>query len=70
MMFNIRLGACLLLAASIAPVLGVSPTDEYRDADEAQSSYLSNHNMDPNIVNSPGFGILWQKAYAGEKVRP
>jgi len=35
----------LLLLALPSFVFGVAPTDEYRDADEAQSSYLSNHNM-------------------------
>ncbi|KAF3924542.1 hypothetical protein ABW21_db0206237 [Orbilia brochopaga] len=60
-----------LLASCLAPSLvnaGGAPTDSYRDADEMQSSYLDNHNMDPNIVNSPVFGMLWSKTYrSGEK---
>lgn len=41
-------------------VIGVAPTDEYRDADQAQSGYLPDHNMDPAVVDSSTFGQLWK----------
>lgn len=41
----------------------VAPTDEYRDADQSQSGYLPNHNMDPNVVGSSIFGELWRKSF-------
>lgn len=56
----------VLLASCLLPSLanaGGAPTDSYRDADEMQSSYLDNHNMDPNIVGSAAFGMLWSKQY-------
>ncbi|KAL8748281.1 MAG: hypothetical protein Q9184_007435, partial [Pyrenodesmia sp. 2 TL-2023] len=39
------------------------PTDEVSDADLPQSGYLPNHNMQPSIVGSSSFGILWSKTY-------
>ncbi|PSS14960.1 hypothetical protein M430DRAFT_51625 [Amorphotheca resinae ATCC 22711] len=53
----------VLTALCISQTLGVAPTDEYRDADVEQSGYLPNHNMDPAIVDSATFGLLW-KFYA------
>lgn len=51
-------------------VTGQSPTDEYRDADPAQSGYLPNHNVDPAIVDGPSFGQLWKISFnAQEQVR-
>ena len=47
-------------AAFVSQVLGAAPTDSYTDADPMQSGYLRNHIMDPNIVDSPTFGILWK----------
>jgi len=44
----------------IPSVFCADPTDEYRDADQLQSGYLTNHNMDPTIVNSASFGQLWR----------
>lgn len=41
-------------------VAAVAPTDEYTDADPAQSGYLPNHNMDPAVVDSSQFGQLWK----------
>lgn len=38
----------------------LAPTDEIQDCDGPQSGYLDNHNLSPDIVNDPGFGILWQ----------
>jgi len=47
----------LLLALSMFASLCVgAPTDSARDADQAQSGYLDNHNMDPAIVQGPTFG--------------
>ncbi|KAL8688550.1 MAG: hypothetical protein Q9218_005568, partial [Villophora microphyllina] len=52
------------LAAVIVPqVLAVGPTDSYTDADPAQSGYLPNHNMDPAVVDSSEFGLLWSTKY-------
>jgi hypothetical protein len=54
------LAATLLRAIAVA---AVDSTDEFRDADPQQSSYLPNHNMDPAIVNSPQFGQLWKVSF-------
>ncbi|KAL8661300.1 MAG: hypothetical protein Q9202_005725 [Teloschistes flavicans] len=52
------------LAAVIVPqVLAVGPTDSYTDADPGQSGYLPNHNMDPAVVDSSEFGLLWSTKY-------
>ena len=49
------------LAATLVPqVIASDPTDSYSDADPAQSGYLPNHNMDPNVVASAEFGQLWK----------
>ncbi|KAI4221049.1 MAG: hypothetical protein L6R36_007177, partial [Xanthoria steineri] len=40
-----------------------APTDEVTDADLPQSGYLPDHNMQPSIVGSSSFGILWTKTY-------
>lgn len=29
----------------------------------AQSGYLANHNMNPDVVGSPSFGVLWSKVF-------
>ncbi|EPE25666.1 hypothetical protein GLAREA_01578 [Glarea lozoyensis ATCC 20868] len=42
-------------------------TDEIQDADPAQSGYLSNHNLDPAVVKSSSFGILWKNTYAAKE---
>lgn len=44
-------------------VHSLAPTDEVSDADLPQSGYLPNHNMQPSIVGSTSFGILWTKTY-------
>lgn len=49
-----------LLAGLIPLVASSAPTDEYSDADPAQSGYLPNHNMDPAVVDSAQFGQLWK----------
>lgn len=65
-------GFASLAAAFITftTVAAVAPTDEYTDADLAQSGYLPNHNMDPAVVDSSQFGQLWKVPFnAKEQVR-
>jgi hypothetical protein len=61
------LTACLVAASCIHGVAGVSPTDEYRDADQTQSGYLPNHNMDPVIVDSSTFCLLWNVTFNNQE---
>ncbi|KAK3330104.1 WSC domain-containing protein [Apodospora peruviana] len=59
-----------LLAAVLWPgalVSSYASTDSTQDADPSQSGYLPNHNMDPNVVGSPSFGILWQQTMPNDK---
>ncbi|KAG4032100.1 hypothetical protein MFRU_007g00140 [Monilinia fructicola] len=60
-----HLNITLLTAGMLLNVLvqSLSSTDEYRDADPQQTGYLSNHNMDPGIVDSSSFGQLWKVAF-------
>jgi hypothetical protein len=54
---------------NIPTVAAVAPTDEYTDADPAQSGYLPNHNMDPAVVDARNLGIVedtFQCARAGK----
>lgn len=44
-------------------VHSLASTDEVSDADLPQSGYLPNHNMQPSIVGSSSFGILWSNIY-------
>lgn len=44
-------------------VRSLATTDEVSDADLPQSGYLPNHNMQPSIVGSSSFGILWTKSF-------
>ena len=44
-------------------VHSLAATDSISDADPAQSGYLPNHNMNPAIVGSTSFGILWTNTY-------
>ena len=53
----------ILLFRALSAVFGLGDTDSISDADPAQSGYLPNHNMDPTVVNSSAFGILWQKSF-------
>ena len=56
--------------ALVSPAFASAPTDSYTDADLAQSGYLPNHNMDPAVVDSAQFGLLWKVAFnALEQVR-
>lgn len=41
----------------------LAPTDSVAYMDPGQSGYLPNHNMDPSVVSSPEFGILWKNTY-------
>jgi iron transport multicopper oxidase len=59
---------------TVAVLLALAPsflygayTDETQDADAAQSGYLPNHNMDPAIVGSASFGILWKNTYSNKE---
>ena len=55
----------LLLCLGCVPWLvhSLASTDEVSDADPPQSGYLPNHNMQPSIVGSSSFGILWTKTF-------
>jgi hypothetical protein len=61
----------LTLAFDILP-LGpyLASTDSISDADLAQSGYLPNHNINPAVINSTLFKILWIQTFnASEVVR-
>jgi len=59
----------LALIHSILPLaLCLAPTDSISDADPAQSGYLPNHNMDPAVVSSSAFKILWNHTYNSNEV--
>lgn len=63
-------GSLLLLLQALSCFLGVhglAATDTTSDADPPQSGYLPNHNMNPDIVNSPIFGILWKNQYGSKE---
>ncbi|KAK4984994.1 hypothetical protein LTR50_006268 [Elasticomyces elasticus] len=44
-------------------MISFHPRHEYRDADARQSSYSENHNMDPAVVDSAQFGLLWKTPF-------
>lgn len=51
----------IALAVALLPqVCCFASTDSPSDADPAQSGYLPNHNMDPAVVDSAEFGLLWK----------
>ena len=51
----------MVSAVALLPrVSGFASTDSPSDADPAQSGYLPNHNMDPAVVDSAEFGLLWK----------
>ena len=54
-----------LLPWSCIPSLvqSLASTDSISDADPAQSGYLPDHNMDPAVIDSTTFGILWRNTY-------
>ncbi|KAJ9158479.1 WSC-domain-containing protein [Coniochaeta hoffmannii] len=63
-----RILGALATALWPAVVLSYASTDSIQDADLAQSGYLPNHNMDPNVVGGASFGILWQTTGAQNEV--
>lgn len=53
----------LLLCFFTRYTVALDASDTWRDADIQQSSYVGgNHNMDPAIVDSSQFGLLWKVA--------
>lgn len=44
-------------------VRSLAPTDSVSYMDAGQSGYQPDHNMDPDVVSSPEFGILWKNTY-------
>lgn len=57
-----------LLMAGLPLGLCFASTDSISDADPAQSGYLPNHNMDPNIVNSTAFKLLWNATFNAQEL--
>ena len=56
-------------ALSLLPqVSAFASTDSPADADPAQSGYLPNHNMDPAVVDSAGFGLLWKVPFNSKEL--
>ena len=56
-------------ALSLLPqVSALASTDSPSDADPAQSGYLPNHNMDPAVVDSAGFGLLWKVQFNAKEL--
>jgi iron transport multicopper oxidase len=60
---NMLAGLLVSLLALSWTAVCLDPTDSIRDADPGQSGYLPNHNIDPSIVSSEIFGILWKNTY-------
>lgn len=48
-------------------VVALGATDSISDADPPQSGYLPTHNMQPAIVGSSSFGILWTNTYKAKE---
>ncbi|MCJ1414010.1 hypothetical protein MMC32_000335 [Xylographa parallela] len=59
-MLSFFFGLAILAIALVSPISASAPTDSYTDADVPQSGYLPNHNMDPAVVDSAQFGLLWK----------
>ena len=60
--------ALTAFAAALIPyVIAVASTDSYTDADVGQSGYLPNHNMDPAVVDSSEFGLLWKQTFNAQE---
>ncbi|KAL9085044.1 MAG: hypothetical protein Q9165_007785 [Trypethelium subeluteriae] len=57
------LRTAIVAAVLLDRALTASPTDEYRDSDLGQTSYYDNHNMDPAVVDSSEFGLLWKMPF-------
>ena len=61
----------LLIASALSllpQVSALASTDSPSDADPAQSGYLPNHNMDPAVVDSAGFGLLWKVPFNSKEL--
>ena len=54
--------------ALLPQVSAFASTDSPSDADPAQSGYLPNHNMDPAVVDSSGFGLLWKVQFNSKEL--
>ena len=63
-----RLSCLSLLGLAPWLVNSLADTDSISDADPPQTGYLPNHNMQPAIVSSPSFGILWTNTYGAEEL--
>ena len=60
-MFGLSMLPVAAVLCLIPKVFAVAPSDTWRDADIGQSSYVgANHNMDPAVVDSSQFGLLWK----------
>lgn len=49
-------------------VSALASTDSPSNGDPAQSGYLPNHNMDPAVVDSSGFGLLWKVPFNSKEL--
>ncbi|KAI9790075.1 MAG: hypothetical protein M1816_005545 [Peltula sp. TS41687] len=54
-----------LLSFLIVPwlVQSLAPTDDIAYGDSGQTGYLPSHNMNPDVISSQEFGILWKNTY-------
>ncbi|MCJ1476788.1 hypothetical protein MMC13_005457 [Lambiella insularis] len=59
-MYFLPVSVAVLAMTFIPHIAALASTDSWRDADIGQSGYLPNHNMDPNVVASSAFGLLWK----------
>lgn len=53
----------LLLIGALPAVFGLASTDSIQDNDPAQSGYQPSHNIDPAVVGSAAFKVLWKKTF-------
>lgn len=63
MKFSVAVALSALLLPSLT--IAVSSTDEYQDADTAQSGYLPNHNIDPSTLGS--YGHAWTNTFNAQE---
>ncbi|OCK77470.1 WSC-domain-containing protein [Lepidopterella palustris CBS 459.81] len=59
MKLSVSVAAAWSCFSFLATVNASDPTDTMMNGDSAQSGYLPNHNMDPNIITGGSFGQLW-----------
>ena len=67
MMMHTLYALTAFVAALIPNAIAVASTDSYSDADIGQSGYLPNHNMDPAVVDSSEFGLLWKQTFNAQE---